>query len=136
MAQPYRVFISVKTLITERAGLRINAFLSRTDVSKSTLDNLEKPKPTSAATVSNVEIALNAALEERNRPKIGDDEMMMAEARLTKKTKDALNALKADIGLEEIANRATITNRVLVEWILNGKPASRSYVDQVAAVLD
>ena len=69
MVQPYRVFISVKILITEHAGLRINTFLNRTDVSKSTLNNLEKPRPTSPATVSNVEIAFNAALEERRQPK-------------------------------------------------------------------
>ena len=136
MAQPYRVFISVKTLITQRAGLRINAFLGRTDVSKSTLDNLEKPKPASPATISDVEIALNTVLEERRQPKIQDDEVMLAEARLTQKARTALNAMMADIGMEALANRAAITNRVLVQWILNGKPASQSYVDRLAALLD
>ena len=136
MVQPYRVFISVKTLITEHAGLRINTFLNRTDVSKSTLNNLEKPRPTSPATVSNVEIAFNAALEERRQPKIRADEMMMAKAHLTDKACKALKALKAEIGLDEMAKRATITNRVLVKWILKGKPAGRSYVDRIAALPD
>lgn len=48
---------------------------------------------------------------------------MMAEARLIDKACKALKALKAEIGLDVMAKRATITNRVLVKWILKGKPA-------------
>lgn len=54
----------------------------------------------------------------------------------TQKAQTALNELMAEIGMEELANRAAMTNRVLVQWILNGKPAGRSYVDQLAALLD
>ena len=136
LEEPYSVFISVKHLIRKRAGLRINTFASRAEVSTSTLDNLEKGNHATDPTVSSVQMALDAALEEKKQPKLTSDELMTANARLNKASVTALKRATAGQSLAEIGTAASISSQNLVEWILAGKPAQRSYVEQLLALLD